>query len=378
MKLHLYFTKELNIYELKVDKIAKNRAIHEQEDRFVLQDVSLANGTYFSGREYNVRSRLILPESKEEAIRMITTIADSFISKNGKYNKSFSDSKSFDDFTLALNEIESYKEEMQGKIRGDSVTLEDVIVNESIMNKLKQTLQFLNKADKYEEIGAEMPKNILLYGPSGTGKTLIAKALGHESGRKVYIASAAEFAEKYVGTGPKKIRELFEKARKHRPSIIFIDEIDCVAMKRTSDRNGEDIKMLNQLLTELDGVSDNKDITVICATNRLDMLDPAFIRTGRFDRKIKVDNPSYENRIKIFELYLKRVKHKKNINTKLLAEMTEGCSGADIKTIVNEAAILAVDRDLTQVSMKELEDKIKDVIENNKIESLDLDNPIGF
>lgn len=371
MYLHAYITKDYDMYELKVNKVSKNRMRYDNEHRISLDDIVYKNGKFLIAKRVNMKFKVILPEDKDKAteyvLEMIKHITDG-IDEAEEMNQ-------FDEITEAIDYIKELKE--SNGVNEDYVSLKDVIINDSVMNKIEQTLKFLNKDEKYREIGAKTPKNLLLYGPAGTGKTLIAKALGCESGRKVYTASAAEFAEKYVGVGPKRIRDLFDAARENRPSIVFIDEIDCIAMKRTGDRNGEDIKMLNQLLTELDGIADNKDITVICTTNRLDMLDPAFIRAGRFDRKIKIEKPNYENRIKMFELYLSKVKHDNKIDLNILADITAGCNGADIQTIVNESAILAVDKELSKVSMDELTEKAEEIMQSNKDSDLEA-NAIGF
>ena len=368
MRKVLFITKGSDLYELRINKVARGRASFPDEHKITLQDIQLPDEddnrpsmTY--GDNFSMSFSIPLPENTEEnAEAILMNMVRNILFKNNDKNEL---TKYFYTESEAVLEVQEFRKSQVG-IEGDVKTLDDVILNDSVMQKLKQTLQFLNKSEKYAAIGAEIPKNLLLYGSPGCGKTLIVKALGGETGRSVFTASASEFAEKYVGVGPKKVRALFKKARENRPSIVFIDEIDCVAMKRSDKTNSEDLKILNQLLTELDGVSDNKDITVICATNRPDILDPAFIRSGRFDRKIKIDKPNFENRIKMFELYLSKVKHTKNIDLELLAELTEGCNGADIKAIVNESAILAVDRDLTKVSMNELKEKTMEILEKEE------------
>lgn len=371
MYLHVYITKDYDMYELKVNKVSKNRMRYDNEHIISLDDIVYKNGKFSIAKRVNIKFKAILPEDKDKAkeyvLEMIKHITDGIDETE--------EMEQFDEITEAIDYIKELKE--SNGVNEEYVSLKDVIINDSVMNKIEQTLKFLNKDEKYRAIGAKTPKNLLLYGPAGTGKTLIAKALGCESGRKVYTASAAEFAEKYVGVGPRRIRDLFNAARDNRPSIVFIDEIDCIAMKRTGDRNGEDIKMLNQLLTELDGIADNKDITVICTTNRLDMLDPAFIRAGRFDRKIKIEKPNYENRIKMFELYLSKVKHDNKIDLNILADITSGCNGADIQTIVNESAILAADKELSKVSMDELTEKAEEIMQSNRDSNLEV-NAIGF
>lgn len=364
MKRQFFYTCGIDIYAVNVEKTRYSRARFENQHLLTIQDFKLKENQGFDmGEKVNIRTFIIIPEDENNGINIVEDIAESIIlsHSNDEDKNTIKLSKYLEE---ALEVHKKYIEKNRSKLQ--KVTLDEVIVNESVMSKLKQTLKFLDKdSKKYADIGARMPKNILLYGPAGTGKTLIAKALGYESERKVFSASAAEFAEKYVGTGPRKIRDLFDNARKNKPAIIFIDEIDCIAMERSERSNGEDIKMLNQLLTELDGIGENKDITVICATNRIDILDPAFIRAGRFDRKIEIGLPNHNNRMRMFELYLNKVKHE-DVDLEKLADMTEGCNGADINTVVNEAAILAVDKDMEKVTMQELTDKIKEMFGDNE------------
>lgn len=371
MYLETFIVKGSSIYKLRINGVHTSEL--ENEHRIIINNavVDDAAEKIEVRNEVNIKFNIVLPKGDElnYAINTVKGIINGINTTKEKFE------------TLAYeSSVILYVKNLKNKqAQKEHITLKDVILNDSVMNKLKQTLQFLNKTDKYSDIGAKMPKNILLYGPPGTGKTLIAKALGHESGRSLYTASAAEFADKYVGVGPRRIRELFEKAKNDSPSIIFIDEIDCIAMKRSDKTNSEDLKMLNQLLTELDGINDNKDITIICATNRADILDPAFIRTGRFDRKIKIEEPDYNNRVKMFKLYLNKVKHNKNIDVELLAEITEGCNGSDISNIVNESAILAVDKNLKKVSMNELREKAEELMNNKNPNNLKVKaNTIGF
>ena len=248
----------------------------------------------------------------------------------------------------AINELIRYAKESEEKVHEGEKKwpmIDDVIMPEETKREITQVMRFIKNRKKYEEIGARIPKNTLLYGKPGTGKTLIAKAISNECGVNFIFRAGSDFAERYVGDTPKKIKKMFEDARKNAPTILFIDEIDAVAKRRTEDTNGEDLKGLTQLLTELDGFDTTDDVFLIGATNTLDLLDPAILRSGRFDKKIKILTPNEENRKEMFELYIGKVKHEDDIDCELYATRTMGCTGADISTIVNNAAISAVDDD---------------------------------
>lgn len=186
------------------------------------------------------------------------------------------------------------------------------------------------------------------------GKTLIAKAIAKECGCNFQQYTGGEMSNKYVGTGPNKIKEIFANAREQAPTIIFIDELDALCISRKDDSNNEDLKTLTQLLSEMDGMNDNEGVFVIGATNQLHLLDDAVLREGRFSRKVEIKKPSRENRVKMFELYMNKLKHEDNLDIELYANLTDDCNGAKISSICNEAAILAVDRDKTKVSHDEI------------------------
>ncbi len=223
----------------------------------------------------------------------------------------------------------------------------DVAGLHSTKQEVKEFVEFLKHGDKYEDLGARIPSGALFTGPPGTGKTLLAKAIAGEADVNFYFASGSEFQKMYVGEGASDLRKLFTKARENAPSIIFIDEIDSIGKKRDSFQAQirDDDGILNQLLVEMDGFTTDKNVIVFAATNRSDLLDPALLRSGRFDRKIEFSNPNQEEREEILILYLKKVKLDKpeeiNLIAKRLAELTSNFSGADLSNMVNEAAIIS-------------------------------------
>ena len=283
----------------------------------------------------------------------------------------------------AINELIRYVKESEEKVKENQKKwpmIDDVIMPEETKREVTQMMRFIRKREKYEAIGARIPKNILLYGKPGTGKSMIAKAISNECGVNFIFRAGSDFAERYVGDTPKKIKKMFEDARKNAPTILFIDEIDAVAKRRTEDTNGEDLKGLTQLLTELDGFDTTDDVFLIGATNTLDLLDPAILRSGRFDKKIKILTPNEENRKEMFELYIGKVKHEDDMDYELYATRTMGCTGADISTIVNNAAISAVDDDRDKVSSEDILNEIDKILMfDDKDNSLGKEkNTIGF
>ena len=221
-----------------------------------------------------------------------------------------------------------------------------------VLEECKEIISYLDKKEEYKNIGAEMPKGILLEGPPGTGKTLLAKAIATETNSSFFSMSASEFIEMFVGVGASRVRDLFSSARKNSPSIIFIDEIDAVGRQRGAGvnmGNDEREQTLNQLLYEMDGFNNNENIVVMAATNRKDVLDQALLRPGRFDRIIRVPLPDKNSREKILNLYLENKQLEKMFNTSSIAEYTDGYSGAQLKNLINEAAILSIRNNYTEI-----------------------------
>jgi len=224
-----------------------------------------------------------------------------------------------------------------------------------VIEECKEVISYIEKKELYKSIGADMPKGILLEGPPGTGKTLLAKAIATETNSTFMSISGSEFVELFVGMGASRVRELFDTARKNRPCIIFIDEIDAVGRQRGAGinmANDEREQTLNQLLYEMDGFNNNDDIVVMAATNRRDVLDQALLRPGRFDRIIKIPLPDKYSREKILEIYIKNKKTDKEFDTKAIAELADGFSGAQLKNLVNEAAILSARNNHTVIQEK--------------------------
>ena len=244
-------------------------------------------------------------------------------------------------------------------------TFNDVAGQEEAKENLKEVVDFLKNPKKYEEIGAQLPKGVLLVGPPGTGKTLLAKAVAGEAGVPFFSISGSEFVEMFVGRGAAKVRDLFKQAREKAPCIVFIDEIDTIGKKRDGSGlsgNDEREQTLNQLLAEMDGFDGSKGVVLLAATNRDEILDPALTRPGRFDRRIPVELPDLRGREEILRLHAKKVKCSDDINFNVIARASAGASGAELANIVNESALLAIRDDRKKVLQKDMEEAIEIVI----------------
>ena len=245
------------------------------------------------------------------------------------------------------------------------VTFGDVAGIEQAKLELTEVVDFLKNADRFTAIGAKIPKGVLLVGPPGTGKTLLARAVAGEAGVPFFSISGSEFVEMFVGVGASRVRDLFEQAKQNAPCIIFIDEIDAVGRQRGAGLGGgndEREQPLNQLLTEMDGFEGNTGIIVVAATNRPDVLDAALMRPGRFDRQVVVDRPDYAGRTEILNVHARGKTLAGNVDLDRIARRTPGFTGADLSNLLNEAAILAARRSLTEVSMDEINDAIDRVM----------------
>jgi cell division protease FtsH len=245
------------------------------------------------------------------------------------------------------------------------VTFNDVAGIDQAKLELNEVVDFLKNADRFTAIGAKIPKGVLLVGPPGTGKTLLAKAVAGEAGVPFFSISGSEFVEMFVGVGASRVRDLFEQAKTNAPCIVFIDEIDAVGRQRGAGLGGgndEREQTLNQLLTEMDGFEGNTGIIIIAATNRPDVLDAALLRPGRFDRQVVVDRPDYAGRLEILNVHARGKTLSKDIDLEKIARRTPGFTGADLSNLLNEAAILAARRNLTEVSMDEVNDAIDRVL----------------
>lgn len=247
------------------------------------------------------------------------------------------------------------------------VRFNDVYGVDGLKSDIMRVVDYLKNREKYIEIGARAPKGIIMYGPPGTGKTMLAKAIAGEAGVPCFIASGSDFAEMYVGVGAKRVRELYSEARKHAPAIVFIDEVDAIAGKRTDATSTEDVRTLNALLAELDGFKSSDGVVTICATNRLDMLDSAFQRAGRFDLKLAVSMPDKEARFKILSIHAKNKKISKTVKIKELAKKTPGFSGADLEALLNEAAMTAAYGGHREIQMEDIDEAYyKVILQGNK------------
>jgi cell division protease FtsH len=259
--------------------------------------------------------------------------------------------------------------EKDENIKNLNLTLKSWLGTPEVIEECEEVISYIENKERYKEIGAEMPKGILLEGPPGTGKTLLAKAIASETNSTFIATSGSEFVELFVGMGASRVRDLFQDARENKPSIIFIDEIDAVGRQRGSGAgisgvNDEREQTLNQLLYEMDGFNNNDDIIVMAATNRRDVLDQALLRPGRFDRLINVPLPDADSRTKILEYYLKNKKTspEKPIDVSAISELTDGFSGAQLKNLLNEAAIISARNNYTTIQERYIFDAFDKLI----------------
>ena len=245
------------------------------------------------------------------------------------------------------------------------VNFKDVAGADEAKQELEEVVEFLKHPQKYNDLGARIPKGVLLFGPPGTGKTLLARAVAGEAGVPFFSISGSDFVEMFVGVGASRVRDLFEQAKKNAPCIVFIDEIDAVGRQRGAGVGGghdEREQTLNQLLVEMDGFAANEGIIIIAATNRPDILDPALLRPGRFDRQIVVDKPDVRGRLAILKVHIKGKPIDEEVDLDILARRTPGFTGADLSNLVNEAALLAARRNKKKIYMLEMEEAIERVM----------------
>ena len=286
----------------------------------------------------------------DKVINLFEKVWDSL--SNRIYDPVSDSSDPFGDFTGLDQNVVSV-------VTDTKIKFADVAGNEEAKAELKEVVKFLKDPDSFAKLGAGVPKGVLLGGPPGTGKTLLAKAIAGEAGTPFLKVSGSQFVELLVGVGAARVRELFEKARSLEPSIIFIDEIDSIARARSGNNsmgggNDEREQKLNQILTEMDGFSSNTGVVVIAASNRIDILDPAIKRAGRFDRQITINNPNLKERQAILKVHAKGKKLDTSVSLAQIAQRTIGFSGADLANLLNEAAILATRRKKSTITMEEV------------------------
>ena len=246
----------------------------------------------------------------------------------------------------------------------DGIRFDDVAGEDEAKESLTEIVDYLHNPSKYTDVGAQMPKGILLVGPPGTGKTMLAKAVAGEAKVPFFSISGSEFVEMFVGMGASKVRDLFRQAKEKAPCIVFIDEIDTIGKKRDGQLGGNDEReqTLNQLLTEMDGFEGNNGVIILAATNRPESLDPALTRPGRFDRRVPVELPDLKGREAILKVHAKKIKTAKDVDFAAIARMAAGTSGAELANIINEAALRAVRQGRTEVNQSDLEESIEVVI----------------
>jgi len=263
--------------------------------------------------------------------------------------------------TFGKSRAKIYAEDVRNKI-----TFKDVAGIDEAVEEIKEVVEFLKNPQKYQRLGGKMPKGVLLVGPPGTGKTLLAKAVAGEAGVPFFSISGSEFVEMFVGVGAARVRDLFAQAKEKAPCIVFIDEIDAIGRSRAGGHiyGGHDERenTLNQLLVEMDGFDTSKGVVIMAATNRPDVLDPALLRPGRFDRQIVVDRPDLHGRIAIFKVHMRNLPLADDVDVHLLAAQTPGFVGADIANVCNEAALLAARKNKDKISMEDFQEAIERVV----------------
>lgn len=331
-------------------------------------------GTYKNGETFTVTAPFMLGDSlAKDALRLGVTYTEIQREENGFLNAMIS----WLPFILLIGVWIFFMRQMQGRSGGGGamgfgksrarlltekqgrVTFEDVAGIEEAKEELEEIVDFLKDPQKFQRLGGKIPKGALLVGPPGTGKTLLARAIAGEANVPFFTISGSDFVEMFVGVGASRVRDMFEQAKKNAPCIIFIDEIDAVGRHRGAGLGGgndEREQTLNQLLVEMDGFEANEGIIILAATNRPDVLDPALLRPGRFDRQVVVPNPDIDGREKILGVHIKKVPLAPDVEINTIARGTPGFSGADLMNLVNEAALLAARRGKKIVAMQEFED----------------------
>ena len=374
-----YYLINTELYELLVNFRLMTINLYKISEKSTEEDIHtesiiLSNSLSLSGYTS-------LNELSESDMNMITYNCMGIVRKilNFKYEgKKETMISTFDEYEKAYDK---WRENLDAQVKSKEIkecTLENIILEDDIKEDILSTINFVKNIEKYKEMGCVIPSGILLEGPPGTGKTLIAKTVANESNMNFKSLIASDLVQKYVGDSAKRIEKEFEEITKSGGGILFIDEIDAIGMNRSSsDENKEYRAALNKLLACMSEASE-KNVIVICATNVKEQLDPALIREGRIDKVIKVPLPDYDSRVKLFELYIGKLKHEDNINYKELAEKTEGKSGAFISACCNHSGIYAVDHDATKTGQEHIDHVLKRMIDNRDEHDEHEVAPIGF
>jgi proteasome regulatory subunit len=350
---------ENNKYQQKLERLTHENKKLKQSPLFVATVQELTDeGVIIKQHGNNQEAVTEVTEEMREEIEPDSRVA---------VNNSLSIVKTLDDETDVRARVMEVSE-------SPDVTYADIGGLEEQMNEVRETVEMpLNKPDAFDEVGIEPPSGVLLYGPPGTGKTMLAKAVANETDATFIKMAGSELVRKFIGEGSRLVRDLFELASERQPSIIFIDEIDAIAAKRTESKTSGDAEVqrtMMQLLSEMDGFEDRGNIRIIAATNRFDMLDRAILRPGRFDRLIEVPKPDHEGREIIFQIHTRDMNTDDDVDFEALAAMAEDASGADVKAICTEAGMFAIRDDRTEIRQSDFEeayDKIQSETEEETV-----------
>ena len=326
----------------------------------VLDDPTLTQRLYDSGAEFSGTIEQTMNPLLSFLITFVLPIVI-FVALGQYMNKKLIEQaggKNAMSFGLGKSNAKVYVQSTAG------IRFSDVAGEDEAKESLAEIVDYLHNPKKYTDVGASMPKGVLLVGPPGTGKTMLAKAVAGESNVPFFSISGSEFVEMFVGMGASKVRDLFKQAKEKAPCIVFIDEIDAIGKKRDGQIGGHDEReqTLNQLLTEMDGFEGNNGVIILAATNRPESLDPALTRPGRFDRRVPVELPDLKGREEILKVHAKKIRTEGNVDYHTIARMASGASGADLANIINEAALRAVRNGRTSVTQEDLEESIEVVI----------------
>ncbi|WP_121821501.1 proteasome-activating nucleotidase Pan1 [Halostella salina] len=341
-----------------LDANAENNKYQQKLERLTHENKKLKQSPLFVATVQEVTDEGVIIKqhgNNQEALTEVTDEMRADIEPDSRVavNNSLSVVKTLDDETDVRARVMEVSE-------SPDVTYADIGGLEEQMQEVRETVEMpLNKPDAFDEVGIEPPSGVLLYGPPGTGKTMLAKAVANETDATFIKMAGSELVHKFIGEGAKLVRDLFQVAREHEPAVIFIDEIDAIAAKRTESKTSGDAEVqrtMMQLLSEMDGFEDRGEIRIIAATNRFDMLDRAILRPGRFDRLIEVPKPDHEGREIIFEIHTRDMNTAADVDFGALAEMAADASGADVKAICTEAGMFAIRDDRTEIRQSDFEE----------------------